>query len=240
MKTDFKIETLLAGDNFIHILRSADSMAVVDPGTARPVLAYAEKSCLKIETILLTHGHSDHTAGCAELERETGCIVIGPPSCARLAIGDGERVQVCGIGFQAIATPGHTHDHLCFYSSGAQTLFTGDTLFYGGCGRVFTGDFDGMWRSLERLRALPGQTQIFCGHDYTAENLAFARSVDPDNEILESSDPNPRCSSIENEVNINPFLRADSDMIRKNIALPNAPAVEVFRRLRQMKDVFNP
>ncbi len=238
MHDELLIETLSAGDNYIHLIRRGEHLAVVDPGTARPVREYIERTGAKLETIFVTHGHYDHTGGCAELVGISGCRVIGPPDTSQVVVRDGDSVEICGCEFMTIATPGHTHDHLCLYSAAEKILFTGDTLFYCGCGRVFTGDYDQMWRSLERLRRLPGETRVYCGHDYTDDNIEFALSVDPDNGPLSRRERRKNFSSIETELATNPFLRPENDRIRNAIGMPGAPPAEVFAKLRKMKDMF--
>lgn len=229
---------MLSGDNYIHLVRRGESLAVIDPGSAGPVREYVERSGTKLDSILLTHGHHDHTGGCAELTDFSGCRIIGPVGSALTAAQEGDDVEVCGCSFKVLATPGHTSDHLCFYSAAAKIVFTGDTLFHCGCGRVFTGDYAGMWRSLDRLRKLPGDTHIYCGHNYTSENIDFALSVDPANEKLARRARRQTFSSIELELATNPFLRPENKNIRAFIGLPDAPQSEVFAELRKMKDVF--
>ncbi len=238
MQDELCVDTLSAGDNYIHLIRSGEHLTVVDPGTARPVLEYIEQTGLKLDKILITHCHYDHTGGCDELEKISGGRIIGPADSAQVAAKDGDLVKACGCEFTTFATPGHTHEHLCFYSAAAKILFTGDTLFYCGCGRVFTGDYQAMWSSLERLRKLPGDTRVYCGHDYTSDNIEFALSVDPENQRLFQRARRPIFSSIETETATNPFLRTENESIRGNIGLPYASPPEVFSKLRKLKDAF--
>ena len=164
---------------------------MVDPGDAAPVLAALQQHKLQLAAILVTHHHADHTGGVAALRQATGAQVFGPAHevmpepLTRLA--GGETVQVLGLTFQVIDVPGHTAGHIAYYCAdmdGAPLLFCGDTLFSGGCGRLFEGTPAQMLASLDTLAALPDTTRVCCTHEYTLSNLKFARVVDPGNEAL--------------------------------------------------------
>lgn len=242
-------------DNYIWTLRGDDSRAlVVDPGQAGPVLAAAADG-LQPAGILLTHHHGDHIDGVAELrERWPDLPVIAPederiPVASRRA-GDGDRVQIGDWSFETMAVPGHTVSHIAFHGHGL--LFCGDTLFSLGCGRMFEGTPAQMLGSLDRLAALPGDTRICCGHEYTLSNAAFARVVEPDNlalarrieeaQAMRQSGRPTLPSTLASECAANPFLRVDVPEVRAAIAGHVGRAVddrvEAFAELRRWKDGF--
>jgi hydroxyacylglutathione hydrolase len=246
-------------DNYIWLIdspRAPSQMVVVDPGDAAPVIAELHRSGASLAAILLTHHHPDHIGGVPDLLRHRDVPVIGPDD-ARIAqrsrtVHDGERCELpdLGLSFQTLQVPGHTLSHIAFWGHGA--LFCGDTLFSAGCGRMFEGTPSQMNASLTKLRNLPPETRIFCGHEYTAANLRFALTVDPANkaaleyrdrvtELRASGDPTlPSTMGLENRVN--PFLRCDDPIIATAAAAhagkPLQDAADVFRVLRAWKDQF--
>ena len=242
-------------DNYIWQLSDGEGRwLVVDPGEAAPVLA-AAKDGPAPEAILLTHHHGDHVEGVAELlARWPGVAVYGPDDArvgsGHIRVGQGDRVQAGPWTFQVLAVPGHTRSHIAFHGHGL--LFSGDTLFSLGCGRLFEGGAGDMLGSLDRLAALPPETLVCCGHEYTLANAAFARVVDPDNAALrrrheeaiamrEHARPTLP-STLAEELACNPFLRVDAPAVRAAVAarLPAAAAhrVEAFAELRRWKDGF--
>lgn len=244
------------------MLRQAQRAVVVDPGEAAPVFAALQADGLQLEAILVTHHHADHTDGVAELRAATGCRVIGPaaeavPEPAERVSG-GNTLSVLGVTFQVFDVPGHTAGHIAFFSEnagGAPLLFSGDTLFSGGCGRLFEGTPAQMLHSLDVLAALPGDTRLCCGHEYTMANLKFAQAVEPHNTAL--ADYAARCqalradgrptlpSDMRTERAVNPFLRSRTrdviDAVRRHA--PTDPVSEgdevgVFAALRQWKNDY--
>lgn len=246
-------------DNYLWLVQGvADPgcAAVVDPGAAAPVLAALTANSFSLAAILVTHHHADHTGGVAELVQRTGAQVWGPAReqlpvpCT--AVGGGDRVVIArmGLAFDVLDVPGHTAGHIAYHGHGA--VFCGDTLFSGGCGRLFEGTPEQMLGSLDRLAALPGDTQVYCAHEYTLANLRFAHEVDPDNAALrawrdEASALRDRGeptlpSTIARERDVNPFLRSRSETVRDAAerhagAVLGAP-VEVFAEIRRWKDSF--
>lgn len=178
-------------DNYIWMLHNGHHALVVDPGDARPVIDALQRLSVTLESILVTHHHADHTGGVDELRRQTGCKVFGP---ARepvpeplIRLSDGEHAQALGLSFRVMDVPGHTAGHIAYYCkevNGAPLLFCGDTLFSGGCGRLFEGTPAQMLQSLDSLSVLPSATLVCCAHEYTLSNLKFAALVDADNKDL--------------------------------------------------------
>ena len=246
------------GDNLIYVYRydRSDSL-VVDPGDSSAVVRILKEHGLALTTILVTHHHGDHTGGTAELKRKTGCTVIGgdrarTPGIDRL-VEDGQILTLGDTRIQVIATPGHTRTSVCYYvppSNGDKSgiLWTGDTLFVGGCGRLLECDAQTMRQSLLRLASLPNETLVYCGHDYTLENYEFASSIEPDNpavrqrldEIKQAHrQGRPTVpSTMLQEKATNPFLRADTPELKAALKMSQARAADVFAELRRRKDVF--
>jgi len=246
-------------DNYIWLIESPRVPArvvAVDPGDAAPVIAELERSGASLAAILLTHHHPDHIGGVSELLERGPVPVVGPdddriPQRTR-TVRDGDRCDLpdLGLSFDILQVPGHTLQAIAFWGHGA--LFCGDTLFSAGCGRMFEGTPRQMNASLNRLRALPPETQMYCGHEYTAANLRFALTVDPSNRAaldyservarLRAADiPSlPSRMSLENQVN--PFLRCDAAAVRAaaetRAGRPLHEPADVFGVLRAWKDQF--
>src|SRR3954451_18586759 len=208
-------------DNYVWTLRNERHAAVVDPGEARPVLEYLAREKLELAAILATHHHPDHVGGIAELVRHYRVPVFGPKNepIATLThpVSEGDRISVpeLAMQFEVLDIPGHTRAHIAYYGAGA--LFCGDTLFACGCGRLFEGTAQQMYTSLQKLAALPDDTKVYCGHEYTLANIGFAKSVEPSNAALsarEGRDRDKRAagrptlpSTLGEEKATNPFLR---------------------------------
>jgi hydroxyacylglutathione hydrolase len=236
-------------DNYIWLIESpriAGHVVAVDPGDAAPVVTELRRTGASLAAILLTHHHADHIGGVSGLLERGQVPVIGPddariPQRTRTARG-GERCELpdLGLAFDILAVPGHTLSHIAFWGHGA--LFCGDTLFSAGCGRMFEGTPTQMNASLDKLRDLPPQTQMFCGHEYTAANLRFALTVEPANRTaleyqsrvarLRAADSPTLPSSLSLETRVNPFLRCDDGAVRA------AAETHAGRSLRESADVF--
>lgn len=237
------------GDNYIYLISDAGCAAVVDPTAAAPPLAKTGELNLALELVLLTHHHFDHTGGSRELKR-AGCTVVGPDD-SRISpldrpVKESDVVSLGDCKLQVISVPGHTSSHVAYYSAEHGVIFTGDTLFAAGCGRVFECTAAEMWNSLQRIRALPDETLVYCGHEYTLENLEFAANLEPNNPDVRKrlEEVRKKCrqglpavpSTLALEKATNPFLRVDTEAMRKAAGLPRGPAEDVFAEIRLRKD----
>jgi hydroxyacylglutathione hydrolase len=244
-------------DNYIWLIEApGNRLIAVDPGEAGPVRAELERSGSSLAAILLTHHHPDHIGGVADLLAADPVRVIGPADSripvAIETVGDGDRCEFpdLGLRFAILHVPGHTLSHIAFFGLGA--LFCGDTLFSAGCGRMFEGTPKQMWASLNRLRNLPPETLMYCGHEYTAANLRFALTAEPANiAAVEYRDRVARVraadlpslpSPLSLERRVNPFLRCDVPEVRQAAAAHAGRSLrsddEVFGTLRAWKDQY--
>jgi hydroxyacylglutathione hydrolase len=243
-------------DNYIWVLpgQAGAGAVVVDPGDAAPVFAAADAG-LTPAAVLLTHHHDDHIGGVPELLRRWPHLLVLGPADARIPfacgrVADGDHVSAGGLGFEVLAVPGHTVSHIAFHGHGL--LFCGDALFSLGCGRMFEGSAEQMLASLDRLSALPGDSQVCCGHEYTQSNAAFALAVDPDNPALARRSDEVTAmrhagqptlpATLASERACNPFLRVDAPAIRAAVAVregrDDLDRVATFAALRRWKDGF--
>ncbi|HYF20999.1 MAG TPA: hydroxyacylglutathione hydrolase [Ramlibacter sp.] len=246
-------------DNYLWVLHDGHRALVVDPGDAQPVLAFLRQAGLQLDAILVTHHHADHVGGVDEVRRATGAPVHGPAAedipGPYHALAGGDQVQALGFTWRVVDVPGHTAGHIAYFCDdvdGAPLLFCGDTLFSGGCGRLFEGTPAQMLASLDSLSALPAATRVCCAHEYTLSNLRFARAVEPANtelqryqqhcEALRARNEPTLPSTIGEELRINPFLRARQPGVARAAQAFNgadgADAVAVFAAIRQWKNEF--
>jgi hydroxyacylglutathione hydrolase len=202
----------------------------------------------RLTQILITHHHGDHTAGNLALKAETGCTITGPAGEADKIPGidrqvrEGDKVMLGAHAFEVMETPGHTLGHISYFARAAGAAFVGDTLFAMGCGRVIEGDYPMMWASLCKIAALPPETMIYCGHNYTAANARFALTVEPGNLALKQRSALAQKGEalvpmvLADELATNAFLRADGAVIRRHLSMEQAPAWQVFGAIRDLKN----
>ena len=243
-------------DNYVYLVHEpqAGVTAVVDPAVAAPVLDQLGARGWQLDWILSTHHHADHTGGNLELKQATGCQIAGPKADAAripgidLGLAEGDRFRLGDAEAEVFETPGHTSGHISYWFAEAGALFCADTLFSLGCGRLFEGTPEQMWRSLSKFAPLPDDATVYCAHEYTQSNARFALSVDPDNPTLQA-----RAAEVERlraagrptvpstlgaERAANPFLRPGDPAIRRRLGLEDADDVAVFAELRKRKDHF--
>lgn len=244
-------------NNYIWCIHDSKHAIIVDPGDASPVIKTLNEKQLTLTHILITHHHHDHIGGIKELKKTYPDVTVyGPQNPQidgidqRLEEGSNIALHNPNIDLKVMETPGHTMDHIVFYNQ--QLLFCGDTLFSAGCGRMFEGTPDVFYRSLQKLAQLPEQIKVYCTHEYTLANLAFAAHVDPENTVLRDyqtwattqreKNQITLPSNISEQKQINPFLRCNSQKIKQNIEsimnLSTESEVEVFAALRRCKDNF--
>ena len=255
-----KVDYLKAfSDNYMWIIESKGNFAVVDPGDAKPVQDYIKETGHKLVDILITHHHWDHTGGIEELASHHDCRVFGP-SGGHIGgithpLNDHDAFSIMeNLEFNVIYAPGHTNDQLSYYSESLDIpiLFSGDTLFSGGCGRLFEGTPEDMLLSMDSYTKLPTETLVYCGHEYTQSNLNFAIAVEPNNEDIQrkveevdelrKQDKPSLPSVMETELKINPFLRCREESVifaaesysSRSLTKPS----EVLGEIRNWKDNF--
>lgn len=243
-------------DNYAFLIHNPASgeTALVDAPEAGAIKAALSERGWGLDWILLTHHHWDHVDGVAELQAAYGAKVIGAKADAHrlppldMAVEDGGAFTLMGEEVQVTDVSGHTVGHIAYYLPGAEAVFTADSLMALGCGRLFEGTPQQMWASLSQLAALPPQTMVYSGHEYTQANGAFAVTVDPGNPALQAritdiasarSNGIPTVpSALQLELDTNPFLRADDAAIRAHLGMEDAENAEVFAEIRKRKDNF--
>ncbi|WP_243613977.1 hydroxyacylglutathione hydrolase [Shimia aestuarii] len=243
-------------DNYAFLVHNTDSgeTALVDAPESGPILSALNQLGWTLDTVLLTHHHWDHVDGLAAILEVHKARVIGAKADAHrlpaldLAVSEGDTVTVCGEEMTVLDVSGHTVGHVAFHFPATGVVFTADSLMALGCGRLFEGTPAQMWQSLGKLAALPGETMVCSGHEYTETNLRFALTVDPDNPALKArgeaiakarKENRPTVPSIlSEEMATNPFLRADDPAIRAQLGMQDATDTEVFTEIRRLKDAF--
>jgi hydroxyacylglutathione hydrolase len=243
-------------DNYAYILHEprTKAVAVVDPSEAAPVIDALRARSLSLTHILNTHHHFDHTGGNLELKERTGAKIIGPRADADripgidIQVGNGDLVAIGTAIAKVFDIPAHTRGHIAFWFEEAKAVFTGDTMFAMGCGRLFEGTPAQMWASLSTLARLPADTRVYCGHEYTQSNGRFALTLEPGNadlvarmkqvDELRNQGLPTIPSTIGLELKTNPFLRPDSPELRQAMSMESANVIDVFAETRRRKDVF--
>jgi hydroxyacylglutathione hydrolase len=243
-------------DNYGVLLHDTASgaTAAIDAPEAAPIEAALKATGWKLSDILVTHHHHDHTGGIAELKQKHRCRVVAPHGEAGKiplvdeTVREGDKVSVGKLSANVIETPGHTAGHITYWFHADRLAFAGDTLFSIGCGRVIEGTPEMMWTSLKKLRDLPGDTKVYCGHEYTLANIKFAQTIEPGNAALvarakeaarqiAAGEPTIP-TTISEETAANVFLRADQPAVAAAVGLSGKSAAEVFAEVRARKNKF--
>ena len=243
-------------DNYAYIINDdkTKTIGVVDPSEAKPIIYYLEKENLKLNYILNTHHHFDHIGGNTELKKKYNAKVIGFAGDKHripgidIAIKDNEKWLFGNSKVKILHIPGHTLGHICFFFEKEKIVFTGDTLFSLGCGRIFEGDYKQMLSSLNKIKELPKDTKIYCGHEYTYKNAEFCLKYDENNinlkkkfekiKKLRSENLPTIPSSLEDELKSNIFLRCDKNELKIKLNMKNQEDFKVFKKVRDLKDHF--
>ncbi len=243
-------------DNFGVLLHdpASGATAAIDAPEAAPIEAALKATGWRLTDVLVTHHHGDHTAGIPELKRRHRCRVVAPEAEATKipevdeTVREGSTVKVGAVAADVLETPGHTAGHVSYHFPADKLVFAGDTLFSIGCGRVIEGTPEMMWASLCKLRDLPGDTRIYCGHEYTLANIKFAQTIEPGNRALAAraeeaarqvAEGRPTIpTTVEQEKAANPFLRADVPAVAAAVGLSGKPAAQVFAEIRARKNRF--
>src|SRR3954467_4360364 len=253
MAADIRVFTCLS-DNFGYLIHdpATGATASIDAPEAGPIARQLEAAGWTLTDILVTHHHHDHVGGVAELKQTYGCRVVAPHDKTAaianvdLRVAHGDVVRIGGLLARVLETPGPTLDHVSYVFEADKAVFAADTLFSIGCGRVFEGDYPMMWDSLLKLRTLPDDFRLYCGHEYTASNVKFALTVDPDNAALQERSAEVTRLRAENQPTIpsllgeekkaNVFLRAAHPAVAESLHMKGASAEKVFGELRERKN----
>ena len=243
-------------DNYSYLIHEEETntVAIIDPSEFEPCDAVVKNKYKKLDYILNTHHHYDHVGGNEKLKKKynsTICAFEGDKSRIPLVdkfLNDNQNFKIGNLNFSVIFIPGHTMGHIAFYLKKEKILFTGDTLFSLGCGRIFEGTYRQMFNSINKLKQLPEETQIYCGHEYTKKNLEFCIRHDPNNEYLKKKknwvDAKIKSNlpsipvSIKDELKTNIFLRCNEHSVKNALNLNNSSEYEIFVKLRYLKDNF--
>jgi hydroxyacylglutathione hydrolase len=243
-------------DNYSYLIKDnqSNTVAIIDPSEFGPCDKKINLKYKKLDFILNTHHHFDHIGGNAELKDKYGSKVLGFEKDQKripeidVLLKDDQEFKIGNLNFKTIFIPGHTSGHVAFYFEREKVIFTGDTLFSLGCGRVFEGTYQQMFNSLNKIKSLPGDTKIYCGHEYTADNLRFCMKFNPNNSYLKDKkkvieekikEKKPTIpSTVKDEIQTNIFLRYDDLDVKDALNLKKASELEIFSKLRDLKDNF--
>lgn len=253
MAAEIRVFPCLA-DNFGYLIHDSatGATAAIDAPEAAPIIAALDAEGWKLTDILVTHHHADHVGGIAELKQKYNCRVVAPNDAQAaienvdLRVAQGDVVKVGNLLARVLETPGHTLDHISYVFDTEKALFSADSLFSSGCGRVFEGTYPMMWESMQKLRALPDDFMLYCGHEYTASNVKFSLNLEPNNEALMDRAEEVNRLRAEGKATIpvllgreklyNPFLRADMPEVAAAVRMKGASAIDVFSELRERKN----
>ena len=252
-----KIEIIpCLNDNYSYLIHDeiSNTVAIVDPSEFIPCDMIISKNYKKLDFILNTHHHYDHVGGNEELKKKYNSKVLGFENDKNripqidTVLKDNQEFKIGTLNFTTIFIPGHTRGHVAFYFKKERVVFTGDTLFSLGCGRVFEGTYKQMFQSLNKLKNLPGETKVYCGHEYTFKNLEFCLKFNPNNDFLKKKKNDIKLSlknkkptipsTIADEIKANIFFRVNDPDVKKAINLENSSDIEIFTKLRDLKDNF--
>ena len=243
-------------DNYAYIIsdRNSKTIGVVDPSEARPIISFLNKKNLKLNYILNTHHHFDHIGGNLELKKLYNAKVVGFAGDKHripgidITLKDNDKWNFENLEVKILHIPGHTLGHICFFFEKEKVAFTGDTLFSLGCGRIFEGNHNQMLKSLSRIKKLPMDTKIYCGHEYTYKNAEFCMKYDRNNvdlkkkfeevKKLRSNNLPTIPSSLEDELKTNIFLRCNQNDLKAKLNMKNQEDSKVFKMVRDLKDSF--
>ncbi len=243
-------------DNYSYLIKDdqTNTVAIIDPSEFDPCDKKINQNHKKLDFILNTHHHFDHIGGNADLKKKYGSKILGFEKDKKripeidILLKDDREFKIGNLKFKTLFIPGHTLGHIAFYFEKEKVIFTGDTLFSLGCGRVFEGSYKQMFDSLNKIKNLPGDTKIYCGHEYTKNNLEFCLKFNPNNNFLKDKEKvldaktkvgKPTIpSTIKDEIQTNIFFRYDDLDVKDALNLNNASDLEIFTKLRDLKDSF--
>ena len=243
-------------DNYSYLIHDqmSNTVAIVDPSEFMPCDTIISKNYKKLDFILNTHHHYDHVGGNEELKKKYNSKILGFENDKNriphidIDLKDNQEFKIGTLNFTTIFIPGHTRGHVAFYFKKEKVVFSGDTLFSLGCGRVFEGTYKQMFQSLNKLKNLPGDTKVYCGHEYTLKNLEFCLKFNPNNDFLKKKKNDIELSlknkkptipsTIADEIKANIFFRVNDPDVKKAINLENSADIEIFAKLRDLKDNF--
>ena len=243
-------------NNYSYLIheQKTNTVVIVDPSEFEPCYEIIKNKYKKLDYILNTHHHYDHVGGNEDLKKKYNSKVLGFENDKNripqidTVLKDNQEFKIGTLNFTTIFIPGHTRGHVAFYFKKERVVFSGDTLFSLGCGRVFEGTYKQMFQSLNKLKNLPGETKVYCGHEYTFKNLEFCLKFNPNNDFLKKKKDDIKLSlknkkptipsTIADEIKANIFFRVNDPDIKKAINLENSPDIEIFTKLRDLKDNF--